>query len=218
MSLPAISGLTKSIYGTNASNAVSYNIASVGSTDLMRENKLTAIAQKACDERVRRGSTTITIPSGYYSGQIIASRVQDIRTVVEVAGPAATQAYMGQWRDISSSNGTYATGGTVPTYNPVYGAPTGYAAEYATLPPPDAIDYAQAPAPVGTVSFSKNQRISAVDINAVITEINNAGAVCTCNCNYCTCNCNYCTCNCNYSCTCNCNYSDEQLKANVEYL
>ena len=218
MSLPTISGLTKSIYGTNSSNAVSYNIASVGSTDLMRENKLTAIAQKACDERVRRGKSTINIPSGYYSGQILASRVQDIRSVVEVTGPAATQAYMGQWRDISSPNGQYATGGTTPTYDPAYGVLTGYTAAYAALPPPDAIDYPQAPAPTNGVSFSRNDRISAENINTIITEINNAGQVCTCNCNYCTCNCNYCTCNCNYSCTCNCNYSDEQLKANVEYL
>jgi len=60
--------------------------------------------------------------------------------------------------------------------------------------------------------------ITASGINALITKVKDAGAVCLCNCNYCTCNCNYCTCNCNYACTCNCNYSDRRLKTLIKLL
>lgn len=49
--------------------------------------------------------------------------------------------------------------------------------------------------------------ISASAFNGLVSNINSAGGVCQCNCDYCTCQCNYCTCNCNYSCTCTCNYS-----------
>ena len=55
-------------------------------------------------------------------------------------------------------------------------------------------------------------------LNDLMTSLEQAAAVCLCNCNYCTCNCNYCTCNCNYSCTCNCNYSDRRLKHNIKYI
>jgi hypothetical protein len=181
MSLPTLSGLTTSVYGTNSSNAVGYNIAEVASTDLMRENKLLDIANKAVLERTRRGGSAIQIPGGYFSGRIYGSRVQDIINVVQVAGPAATQAY--------NTNGSI-----------------------------NITTYPQTAAPSIGVSFSKGDQISSLNINTLIRGINNAGAACTCNCNYCTCNCNYCTCNCNYACTCNCNYSDEQVKTNIEYI
>jgi hypothetical protein len=217
MGLPALSGLTSSVYGTNASNAVAYNMAGVASTDLMTESKLTNIAQKAIEERSRRGGSAVFLPGGYFSGQIIASRVQDIVTQVKVAGPAATKAYNGANQNINSSNGQVVTGYTPELDS--YGNPTGNQVPvYGGTPAPEVITYPQAAVPVVGTSFSKNQRISSADINVLIGAINSAGTVCTCNCNYCTCNCNYCTCNCNYSCTCNCNYSDENLKANVEYM
>ena len=72
---------------------------------------------------------------------------------------------------------------------------------------------------------SGGQYIAASNINDLIYKLNQAAAVCICNCNYCvcdcnycTCNCDYCTCNCNFGCTCNCNYSDSRLKENVEYV
>ena len=68
------------------------------------------------------------------------------------------------------------------------------------------------------ISNPTTTTIKASDINALIKKVNDAGAVCLCNCNYCTCNCNYCTCNCNYACTCNCNYSDRRLKRNIKFL
>jgi hypothetical protein len=71
---------------------------------------------------------------------------------------------------------------------------------------------------VGSTSVSAGSTITAANINSLISDIQGAAAVCTCNCNYCTCNCNYCTCNCNYSCTCNCNYSDKRLKENIKYV
>lgn len=217
MALPTLSGLTKSIYGTNQSNAVSHSIAQVLATDLIRESKLSAIAAKAILERSRRGGSAISLPGGYFSGQIAASRVQDIITVVDIAGPEASEAYNGANQNLNSSNGQVITGYT-PEIGP-YNLPTGNQIPvYGPIPQPETITYPKSPAPSIGTSFSRGQRISSVDINTMITGINNAGAVCTCNCNYCTCNCNYCTCNCNYSCTCNCNYSDETLKANVEYM
>lgn len=69
-----------------------------------------------------------------------------------------------------------------------------------------------------TSTISVGSLITADKVNALISNLKAAGAVCVCNCNYCSCNCNYCTCNCNYACTCNCNYSDENLKTNIEYL
>jgi len=210
MSLPTISGLTTSVYGTNSSNAVGYNIAEVASTDLMRENKLIEIANNAVSERTRRGQSAIQIPGGYFSGRIYGSRVQDIINVVQVAGPAATQAYNGAGQGTNSSDGRGPIIGYTPGRFrlPIYGP----------LVQPEVVTYPQTAAPSFGVSFSKGDQISSLNINTLIRTINNAGAACTCNCNYCTCNCNYCTCNCNYACTCNCNYSDEQVKTNIEYI
>ena len=216
MALPTLSGLTKSIYGKNQSNAVSHSIAQVLATDLVRENKLAAIAAKAILERERRGGSAISLPGGYFSGQIAASRVQDIITVVDIAGPDASEAYNGANQNLNSGDGQIVTGSTPIT--DAYGNVVGSTPTYAPVPQPVVVTYPKSPAPSIGTSFSRGQRISSADINTMITGINNAGAVCTCNCNYCTCNCNYCTCNCNYSCTCNCNYSDETLKANVEYM
>jgi hypothetical protein len=221
MALPTLSGLTTSVYGSNSSNAQgaipSLLTADVGQT--IGQTQITAIAQAACDERVRRGSSTITIPAGYYAGLISASRLQDIRTVVEVAGPAASQAYNGAWQGYNSSNGQYGPTGYAPNYDN-YGNIVSYTPTYSFLPAPETITYGQAAAETNSTSFSAlvGSRIRATHINSLITEINSARAACTCNCNYCTCNCNYCTCNCNYSCTCNCNYSDEQLKTQIEYM
>jgi len=217
MALPTFSGLTKSIYGTNATNAVTHNLAGVLSTDVMRENKLVDIANKAIAERSRRGGSAIQLPASYFSGKILGARVQEIITTVQQAGPAASQAYNGANQNINSSNGVVQTGST-PILDG-YGNVVGSTPTYAAVPTPEVITYPQSPAPSVGTSFSKDQRISSVDINTLISAINSAGAVCTCNCNYCTCNCNYCTCNCNYACTCNCNYgSDIRLKENIKFI
>jgi len=214
-----MASLTASPYGTNASNAVSGIGGYVGAGYSISGSGILAIAQAACNERVRRGSSTITIPPGYFSGAISASRLQDIITVVAVAGPAQTQAYNGAWQGYNSSNGQYDTGGRTPVYDN-YGNLIRYDVVYASLPAPEIVYYYQQGAPNFYVSFSSlvGSTVSASHINELISGINTAKAVCTCNCNYCTCNCNYCTCNCNYSCTCNCNYSDEQIKSEIEYM
>lgn len=178
MALPVLTSgsINKSIFGTNASDAVSYNIPRI-TTPLP---KLTTaiflnIAEKAVAERTRRGGSSVTIPNGYYTGKIFATKIQEIKTNVEIEGPAAVQIY-NDYAGLSGPN------------------------------PPATTTFPKAAAPSGSGNFSRGQRISSGIINALIDEINTAGAVCLCNCNYCTCNCNYCTCNCNYSCTCNCNY------------
>lgn len=71
---------------------------------------------------------------------------------------------------------------------------------------------------VGSNVAAEGSTITSTHLANIISQINSAAAVCTCNCNYCTCNCNYCTCNCNYACTCNCNYSDKRLKMNIELV
>ena len=190
MALPNItSGLVKDIYGTDTSNTVSHGLTQVNNSNKMSGAIFYNIAQKAIAERTRRGGSSVAIPSNYYTGKLFASKVQEIKTNVEIAGPATSQAY----------NTNY--GGGANSGNP-----------------PDITTYSQVAVPSGSGNFIAGQRITSAIVNALINEINTAGAVCTCNCNYCTCNCNYCTCNCNYSCTCNCNYSDEQLKSQVEYM
>ena len=170
MSLPTLSGLTTSVYGTNASNAISYNMAGVLPTEIMRENKLIEIANKAIAERTRRGASAVQLPSGYYSGQIYASRIQDIVNVVQVAGPVASQAY-----NTSGSN-------AITTY-PQAAAPavgTSFSRGQQIR------------------SADINVLIGAINTAGAVCTCN--CNYCTCNCNYCTCNCNYsCTCNCNYS-------------------
>ena len=187
--------LTSKVEGTNQTNAFDYGMGAMFATDLIRESKLVEIATNALKERKRRGAsmTGYSLPAGYFTGQILASRVQDIISAVQVAGPLESKSYNGANQNINSSNGLNA-------------------------PAPEIVTYPRAPSPTVGTSFSKGQKTSAADINVLIGAINAAGNVCTCNCNYCTCNCNYCTCNCNYSCTCNCNYSDETLKVNVEYM
>jgi hypothetical protein len=213
-----VGSLSANPYGTNASNAVGGIGGYVSAGQLISGSAMTAIAQAAVDERVRRGQSNITIPAGYYSGTISAARLEIIKTVVQVAGPSQTQAYNGANQNINSPNGQVQTG-TTPTYD-AYGNYTGETPVYGPVPSPEIVYYYQQGAPNFYVSFSGlvGSTIQATHINLLITGINAAKAVCTCNCNYCTCNCNYCTCNCNYSCTCNCNYSDELIKTEIEYM
>jgi hypothetical protein len=190
MALPTLgASIIKDIYGADASDAVSYGLAPVNNTNKMSGGIFYNIAQTAIAERSRRGGSAVAIPSNYYTGKLVASKIQEIKTNVEIAGPATSQAYNTNYGGGSNSGN-----------------------------PPAVTTFDQIPAPSGASNFVRGARITSAIVNALINEINAAGAVCTCNCNYCTCNCNYCTCNCNYSCTCNCNYSDEQVKSDVEYM
>jgi len=184
MALPTLgNSLVTNVYGSNASDAVSYSIPRISDSvkTKMTSSIFLNIAQKAVLERTRRGGSLVTIPDGYYTGKIIADKITNIKNNVRVPGPVNEQAY--------NTSGTIAVT-TFPT----------------------------APVSSGAGNFTAGQKITSGIINALIDEINNAGAVCLCNCNYCTCNCNYCTCNCNYACTCNCNYSDEQVKTEIVYM
>jgi hypothetical protein len=212
------------IYGTNASNALAgISTVTKATGDAISGAHLLEIANAANAERTRRGGSAITIPNGYYTGRISASRIQAIRTGLEISGPAASQAYSGA--GASSSDGYYVTGTTtgIIGYDSYYGAAVyGPVTTYALLPDPSTVTFPQVSSNTGSYDYdllyALGSRIKAVHINDLITVINNNRAQCTCNCNYCTCNCNYCTCNCNYACTCNCNYSDEQVKTQIEYM
>ena len=166
------------VYGTNASNAVTYGIPQVAAGGNIGSTLWNTMSASVNNERTRRGHGTIALA---ITNPITASIYTAMKTALEVAGPAASQAYM--------PSGTQ----TILTY-PQVGAPT------------------------GTGSASAGSNITATAVNLLINEINSAGSVCTCNCNYCTCNCNYCTCNCNYACTCNCNYSDKRLKTDIKLV
>jgi hypothetical protein len=211
------SGMMTNIYGTNTTDAASYSISQVTKGDVVLASKLELLATTAISERIRRGGPTVpgSVPIGYYGpdgndvyAKIFANRITDIRTQIERKGPVASQAYnYGPDQGINSPEGRVVTGYTeVLAYytksGPVYTTqPT-----YSPVADPTVVVYPQAAAPSMTYTFTAKDKITAQNINDLITEINNAGAVCLCNCNYCTCNCNYCTCNCNYTCTCNCNY------------
>ena len=183
--------ISSNVYGTFASNAVTYSIAAVAAGGSVTALKYAELVSRISDERVRRGKSSfalsLTNPIGY-------TEFNSMLTNLNVKGQAATQAYENSYGGTGEDQNLASGGGTPLTY--------------ATFP--------QAAEPSGIpANVTTGTAITASTINSLITAIKNAGAVCTCNCNYCTCNCNYCTCNCNYSCTCNCNYSDERLKANI---
>lgn len=166
------------VYGTNASNAVYYSIASVTTENVISSAKFTDIITTINSERARRGHGAF---SNALTTNITASTYNNMISALNVTGPAATQSY--------NINATQ-----------------------------NVVTFPQAPAPSLPATVTVGDNITAAQINNLINSLYNAGATCTCNCNYCTCNCNYCTCNCNYACTCNCNYSDEQLKTNINYM
>ena len=171
MTLPILgASVTTDIYGTDASDAVSHGLPLVSSSDKMSTAIFQNIAVKAVAERVRRGSPSVSIPSDYFTGKLFASKVQFIKTTVEVPGPAASDAY--------NTSGTVAVT-TFPQLPTPSGAPNYVSGTKIT-------------------SGIINALISEINAAGIACTCN--CNYCTCNCNYCTCNCNYaCTCNCNYS-------------------
>lgn len=167
MSLPEITaGTIISVYGTDSSDAVAYYYTpSVGW--IITNSGFTGFLNGVNAERTRRGWSQI---NGYFSGTINASDINFLKSAIEVAGPAASQAY--------NVNGSL----TVVTY-PQAPIPSGFPG-----------------VTVGElITASKIQLITDELFNAGQVCTCNCN-YCTCNCNYCTCNCNYsCTCNCNYS-------------------
>ena len=167
------------VYGTNASDAVSYGIASVAAGGSITNLKFSDLVTKISAERQRRNKTSFSLS---LNNPISAADFNSMLTNLNVKGHDVSQAY--------NTSGTV----NITTY-PQISEPAGIPA-----------------------NVTASSSITATVINDLITAINNAGAVCSCNCNYCTCNCNYCTCNCNYACTCNCNYSDKRLKENITLI
>lgn len=185
--------ISTSVYGTDASNAVTYSVANVSVGGAVTTAKFTSLITTINSERTRRGKATTTIT---LATNISATNVNAMKTALNISGPAATSAYENKYGGTGANQNLSSGGGTALT----------------------AATYPQVAAPTLPSDVSRTSTVRAADLNAIIYALNTAGAACTCNCNYCTCNCNYCTCNCNYACTCNCNYSDIRLKENIELV
>ena len=159
MSLPALTGgpdgygkyygfVVTSVYGTNASNSVTYGLGQVTVGASITASEWNTLIGTIDSERSRRGygSAGISI-----SNPINHSTFNAMASAIAVAGPGSSQAY--------NSNGTVTV-----------------------------ITYPQAGAISTTSQITAGSLIYANNVNALINDINNSGAVCTCNCNYCTCN------------------------------
>lgn len=125
----------------------------------------------------------ITIASERTRRGLDAATMTNVAADTSISSGAFNEMRNAVYEQQTSEDEAYATDGsvTVTTY--------GKAARYRT-----------------SSAAAADTKITASNMNKLITDVVNSGAACTCNCNYCSCNCNYCTCNCNYSCTCNCNY------------
>jgi len=177
------------IYGTNASDATSYGALNKATGDEVTASDWLLVLAGVNQERGRRGVGAIPSNPSPFNGFIEAADLNDLKGWVEVAGPTP-----------NPSSWTFNAGGAEER------------------PPLGTRFFPVAAAYVGGFQgVRSNNVIFAQEINNMVQKVNDAGAVCVCNCNYCTCNCNYCTCNCNYSCTCNCNYSDIRLKTNIQF-
>jgi len=212
-------GVVTSVYGTNASNAVSYAIGSVvANVTQVTTAKFTELIDKTNLERTRRSVATTAIT---LSNPISYLHFNSIRSAIAVSGNANTgEAYNdSRTNGVNSPSGATIWDGTyTTTYDPYYAYYNPHAKVYVASITPIITTYGYAAVSVTAAAATQYSKIYASNINLLVNDINNSGAACTCNCNYCTCNCNYCTCNCNYSCTCNCNYSDERLKENIKLV
>lgn len=158
------------------------------------------LRSKISSERVRRNRTAFSYT---LSTTVSATDFNRLREAVQVSGQF-TNAYL-------SGNVTSDT-----AYN---GTGQNQDASQGGISRPEVVTYTAAASPSMTsTDKAEGVTIYASTLNQLIADINAAGQVCVCNCNYCTCNCNYCVCNCNYRCTCNCNYSDIRLKENITLL
>jgi hypothetical protein len=176
MSLPGLVGggypfndsrnFTVSVYGTNASNAVSYNILSVSSTTIIAASKFNELIANINNERVRRGNSTVGIS---LSSPIRATDYNSMVSALNIAGQAATQAYN-------------TSGSTAVTTYPQVGAPS--------LPSTVATGVVIAASHINNLISSLVSAGAQCTCNCNYCTCN--CNYCTCNCNYgCTCNCNY---------------------------
>jgi len=161
------STVTSTVYGTNASNSAFYALTTVALRQTITAATWNTIGAYINTERNRRGAASVALN---VANPISAAQFNAMKTAVEIAGPAADQAY--------NTSGTV----TVTTY-PQAPVPTGATA-----------------AASGQHITAAGVNALVNEILAAGTVCTCNCNYCTCNCNYCTCNCNYaCTCNCNYS-------------------
>ena len=156
-----------SLYGTNVSNAVAYNQASVTVTTTVNSTKWSSIQTQINQERARRGyaaaNFNVISPIG-------ADQFNAMITGLNVPGPAASQAY-----NTSKSD-------AITTYpqTPAPTLPSAVTAEVSLI----------TASSVNALITALNAAGAACTCNCNYCTCN--CNYCTCNCNYsCTCNCNY---------------------------
>jgi hypothetical protein len=191
---------------SGATLAASYTLTGPSSGSTITSSSIESIRTILNQELTRRNLSTV---SSAPSGTITASYINSFNTALNRNSskdpPRIATSIFGSEGDIRS--GEIADG--------VFGNNTSFGLSLplqAADPPLFSISA------VSLDTVTAGTEIESSVMRNIITQIQNAGAVCLCNCNYCTCNCNYCTCNCNYSCTCNCNYSDRRLKRNIKFI
>lgn len=176
--------------GTTGSNSVTINLGDVSSGDSISAAHIQDIADAYSDEITRRGSTPGTYT--FTQGTSIANQpLIDLIDDLEAANPPLYDP------GYTTNPGTVSAPGSGDNTNVEHAAEVDLTWNVGAY---------TAGIRANNASLADNAKIFASAINAVASKVENAAAICTCNCNYCTCNCNYCTCNCNYACTCNCNY------------
>jgi hypothetical protein len=154
------------VYGSNASNAVSYSIGTVAATVNVTAAKFNELATNVNNERIRRGHAYTTLSR---SSPINSTDYNTMVSALNVAGPGADQAY-----NSSGSLGVW-------TY-PQIGAPAlpGGVSAGVTITATHINDLINSLYNAG-IQCTCNCNYCTCNCN-----------YCTCNCNYaCTCNCNY---------------------------
>ena len=205
-SYPVMAGVQSLVYGSTGTSgntsrhptlgntrdkSKSYGLGNVSSTTVIDHTAWESIQSTINSERSRRGLAAATFTAISGTTTINHAHFNQMKTAIQVASNGSDQAYMGARVGESSATG---------------------------ISGPGIVTYGAAGAQSNATTAVATGKIFASDFNNLIKDINNAGAACTCNCNYCSCNCNYCTCNCNYQCTCNCNYSDKRLKTQIRLI
>ena len=198
---PSQSGVSSRGYTANQISGVSYGVGGVNTSTTVSAATWNNFVSTINSERLRRNQGGYSLS---LSNPISAAQFNSLRSGIQVG---------------SSFTNSQLTPTYVTSDNAYNGAGQGEnVSTGAATYPPASIGYTAPGAQTSAGAVAGGGRIYPSNVNALINDINNAGAACVCNCNYCSCNCNYCVCNCNYTCTCNCNYSDERLKENIKLI
>ena len=172
MAFPYPSSKTyKTLFGTGSGADTRSYSAAFSNPPAVTNADFVTIFNLVNQERNRRGSGSITINPGQFTGLISASDLNTMKTNVEVQGVAPPR----QFYTDDANNDQYFTRADAYT-----GGFTGVLSD--------------------RIIFAQNMVDMLGKINSAGAVCVCNCNYCTCNCNYCTCNCNFsCTCQCNYS-------------------